>query len=174
MSRIYISAISQQTPSHGGFGLLLYQGSALIAERQQTLPTTSPLLASVTAARAAVLEAPAGESTIIISDNPKLPALFDHNTQIKNPKLKALLSDIHHIIHQRKLDTHWQHQDASGSPELQAAQRLASIAQQTAWATHNSPVCPKCGGQMIVEGETWICRNPNCHGRLETYQLGSL
>lgn len=174
MSRIYISAISQRAPSHGGFGLLLYQGSALIAERQQTLPTTSPLLASVTAARAAVLEAPAGESTIIITDNPKLPTLFNENVQIKNPRLTALLTDIHHIIHQRKLDTHWQHQDASGSPELQAAQRLAMKAQQTAWATHNSPVCPKCGGQMIVENETWTCRNSNCHGRLKTYQLESL
>lgn len=174
MSRIYISAVSQQAPSHGGFGLLLYQGGVLITERQQTLPNTSPLLASVTAARAAVLEAPAGESTIIISDNPKLPALCTGNAQVRNPKLRALLSDIRNITHQRDLEPHWQHQHTSQSTELQAAQRLAVHAQQTAWVTHNSPVCPKCGGQMIVDNETWVCRNPNCHGKLQTYQLGNL
>lgn len=176
MSRIYVSAVTTGNPAPGGFGLVLYQGKVLLSERQQSLPRTSPLLASALACREAVKDAPAGESSLVYTDNVKLLQLLTSGGQVRHPELRGYLSEIRTLIHQRRLDIHWKEGRPTRDPEMREATRLARLALDNAWQTHNSPQCPRCGDQMRVTdtpcGRQWLCLNENCQAKLDTYQLG--
>lgn len=171
MSTAYVKTHLSGRPSPGGVGIIFASGHLPLIECSHVLPRTSPLIASVTAIRETLLEAPHAAPLTLIHENFKATELLAERKPTSNPVLSEVVRQINDIIFTRKLSVTYLER---GGLDIhhENARRLAVAAFERAWLTTGAITCPRCKEplQLSSDHTVWQCRTPHCGHQLLTYQ----
>jgi len=179
VSKAYVVGVASGNPSPAGFGIVIQLGSVTLLERGQALSRASSLEATLGGVLEALRDLPASETTtVVVSDHLLAIRLLCGAEHPESRTIRAALEDIAVLVRQRRLQVAYLHQQAWQEEPLARSAALAQESYQRAWTTRNSPVCPRCRGQMQIHERAgrkeWRCQNTNCRGSIRVYQERTL